>query len=71
MEEARARHRAGRRRATANYKYDEDELGEFLSDTCVECGEVKRKDLFNAYKFWAGQQDQFFRSGIADASAIR
>jgi putative DNA primase/helicase len=39
--------------ATASYREDEDELGEFINEVCWEEGEIERKDLYKAFKFWA------------------
>lgn len=39
--------------ATADYREDEDELGEFIDEMCWEQGEVDRSALYKAYTIWA------------------
>src|SRR5207248_1516364 len=38
--------------ATAEYREEEDELGEFISETCVLKGSIERKLLYDAFKAW-------------------
>jgi len=39
--------------ATADYREDEDEMGEFLTEMCSTEGRIERGDLYVAYKMWA------------------
>ena len=39
--------------ATADYREDEDELGEFINERCRHEGEVERTTLYRAYTHWA------------------
>ena len=38
--------------ATAEYREEEDELGEFISETCLLKGRIERKVLYDAFKAW-------------------
>jgi putative DNA primase/helicase len=40
--------------ATADYREDEDELGEFIDEMCWQQGEVERTALYQSYVVWAG-----------------
>jgi putative DNA primase/helicase len=46
--------------ATADYREDEDELGEFIDEMCCEQGEVERTALYKAYKTWAENRGNRF-----------
>ncbi|PWT84458.1 MAG: hypothetical protein C5B58_04680 [Acidobacteria bacterium] len=39
--------------ATADYREEEDVIGEFIAERCVCGGRVERSDLYSAYKIWA------------------
>jgi putative DNA primase/helicase len=39
--------------ATADYREEEDELGEFLSEMCLLQGRIERGELYHSYKLWA------------------
>jgi putative DNA primase/helicase len=39
--------------ATAEYREEEDEIGEFLTDCCYRGGRVERKALYKTYTDWA------------------
>jgi putative DNA primase/helicase len=39
--------------ATADYREDEDEMGEFLGEMCITTGQVERGALYSSYKAWA------------------
>ena len=39
--------------ATADYREEEDEMGEFLAEMCVATGRIERSDLYTCYKLWA------------------
>jgi putative DNA primase/helicase len=41
--------------ATAAYREEEDELGEFIEDSCVRRGHVDRKSFYHAYELWASE----------------
>jgi phage/plasmid-associated DNA primase len=40
--------------ATAEYRKEEDEIGEFISERCFDYGRCDRKLLYAAYKDWTG-----------------
>ena len=40
--------------ATAEYREEEDVIGEFLTDCCYQGGRAERKSLYSAYLQWAG-----------------
>jgi putative DNA primase/helicase len=46
--------------ATADYREDEDEIGEFLSDICTMSGRIERGDLYKAFALWAEQRGTRF-----------
>jgi putative DNA primase/helicase len=39
--------------ATAEYRDEEDELGDFIAERCIPGGQVNRKQLYDAYHGWA------------------
>jgi putative DNA primase/helicase len=39
--------------ATAEYREEEDEIGEFIAERCVPGGKVERGELYEQYRFWA------------------
>lgn len=39
--------------ATAEYREEEDEIGEFVAEKCTCAGQVERSELHNAYREWA------------------
>jgi putative DNA primase/helicase len=39
--------------ATAEYRDEEDELGDFIAERCIPGGQVNRKQLYDAYHEWA------------------
>jgi P4 family phage/plasmid primase-like protien len=49
--------------ATAEYREDEDELGEFISETCIPEGRVERTHLYLAYKDWARRHERKYPLG--------
>ena len=40
--------------ATAEYREEEDEIGEFISEMCFDYGRCDRTPLYAAYKDWTG-----------------
>jgi putative DNA primase/helicase len=39
--------------ATAEYREEEDEIGEFIAECCVREGKVERSKLYEVYRYWA------------------
>jgi len=64
--------------ATADYREDEDELGEFIDHMCWNEGEVERSTLYRAYIHWAESRGNrylpkqtTFSKRIAERSGIK
>ncbi|MEY2502274.1 MAG: putative primase/helicase [Verrucomicrobiota bacterium] len=58
--------------ATADYREEEDELGEFLSEMCLPQGRIERGDLYFCYKMWAeGRGTKFVPKQTTFSKRIR
>ena len=58
--------------ATAEYREEEDEVGEFISETCLLEGRIDRKVLYDAFKAWVTNRGiKFLMTQKAFAKRLR